>query len=107
MTSRLTRLVLSAVVVSATAFGVMEGPRGPASAEAPAATQSEKLDTAIFASGCFWCSESDFEKVPGVTSVVSGYTGGTLKNPKYEQVGAGDTGHAEAVGGEVVRSLAA
>ena len=52
---------------------------------------------AIFASGCFWCTESDFEKLEGVTSVVSGYTGGTLANPKYEQVGRGNTGHTEAV----------
>lgn len=66
----------------------------------PTATITEapgKLETAIFASGCFWCSKSDFEKVPGVVSVVSGYTGGQLKNPKYEQVGAGETGHTEAV----------
>ena len=75
----------------------MDGPRTPARAEAPAAASSDKLEKAIFASGCFWCSESDFEKVPGVVTVVSGYTGGTLKNPKYEQVGEGDTGHAEAV----------
>ncbi|MGQ0529888.1 MAG: peptide-methionine (S)-S-oxide reductase MsrA [Panacagrimonas sp.] len=52
---------------------------------------------AIFASGCFWCTESDFEKLDGVTSVVSGYTGGTLAKPKYEQVGRGNTGHTEAV----------
>ena len=52
---------------------------------------------AIFASGCFWCTESDFEKLEGVTGVVSGYTGGTLANPKYEQVGRGNTGHTEAV----------
>ncbi len=51
---------------------------------------------AIFAGGCFWCVESDFESVPGVTSVVSGYTGGTTKNPTYEQVGSGKTGHYEA-----------
>jgi peptide-methionine (S)-S-oxide reductase len=54
-------------------------------------------DTAIFAGGCFWCSESDFEKVPGVVSVISGYTGGDEKNPTYQQVSSGRTGHAEAV----------
>lgn len=53
--------------------------------------------TAIFASGCFWCTESDFEKLPGVMSAVSGYTGGKLENPRYEQVGGGRTGHTEAV----------
>src|SRR5437763_6502660 len=52
---------------------------------------------AIFAAGCFWCTEEAFEKVPGVVSAVSGYTGGTVKNPRYEQVSSGRTGHAEAV----------
>jgi len=52
---------------------------------------------AIFAGGCFWCMESDFEKVKGVISVVSGYTGGRVGNPSYEQVSAGGTGHREAV----------
>lgn len=58
---------------------------------APSATS-----VAIFASGCFWCTESDFEKLPGVISVVSGYTGGKLAKPSYEQVGGGLTGHTEA-----------
>jgi peptide methionine sulfoxide reductase msrA/msrB len=53
--------------------------------------------TAVFAGGCFWCTESDFEKVPGVLDAVSGYTGGTVANPTYEQVSAGGTGHVEAV----------
>jgi peptide methionine sulfoxide reductase msrA/msrB len=53
--------------------------------------------TAVFAGGCFWCTESDFEKVPGVLEVVSGYTGGNLANPEYQQVSAGGTGHVEAV----------
>ncbi len=54
-------------------------------------------DTATFASGCFWCSEADFEKVPGVLDAVSGYTGGRVPNPTYEQVSEGTTGHREAV----------
>jgi len=62
---------------------------GPAHAQ-----QTEK---AIFAAGCFWCTEEALEKVPGVISAVSGYTGGTVKNPTYEQVSSGRTGHAEAV----------
>lgn len=52
---------------------------------------------AYFAGGCFWCVEADFEKVPGVSEVVSGYTGGTTANPTYKQVTRGGTGHYEAV----------
>ena len=97
MSPALTRFAFSVLALT-TAAVVMQAPRAPASAGQPAATTAAAaLDTAIFASGCFWCAESDFEKVPGVVSVVSGYSGGQLKNPKYEQVGDGDTGHTEAV----------
>jgi peptide-methionine (S)-S-oxide reductase len=60
------------------------------------AAQPQKA-TAIFAGGCFWCEETAFEGLPGVLSVTSGYTGGHVKNPSYEQVSAGGTGHAESV----------
>ncbi len=56
-----------------------------------------KTETMVVAGGCFWCVESDFESVPGVISAVSGYTGGTTKNPTYKAVGRGGTGHYEAV----------
>lgn len=56
-----------------------------------------KKETAIFAGGCFWCMVSPFDKQPGIISVVSGYTGGHLENPTYEQVCTGTTGHTEAV----------
>jgi peptide-methionine (S)-S-oxide reductase len=56
-----------------------------------------KTETAIFAGGCFWCVEADFDKVAGVISTTSGYTGGHTANPSYEDVGHGGTGHAEAV----------
>jgi peptide methionine sulfoxide reductase msrA/msrB len=52
---------------------------------------------ATFAGGCFWCTESDFEKLPGVLHVVSGYTGGLRENPSYEEVSSGSTGHIEAI----------
>lgn len=54
-------------------------------------------ETAVFAGGCFWCVESDFESVPGVREVVSGYTGGKVADPTYKQVVRGGTGHYEAV----------
>lgn len=54
-------------------------------------------ETAIFAGGCFWCVEADFERVDGVISAVSGFTGGSLENPTYEAVSAGGTGHYESV----------
>ncbi|HEY7109262.1 MAG TPA: peptide-methionine (S)-S-oxide reductase MsrA [Nitrososphaeraceae archaeon] len=57
----------------------------------------EKLETATIASGCFWCSEAIFSRVKGVESVTSGYSGGKIDNPSYEQVCTGTTGHAEAV----------
>jgi peptide-methionine (S)-S-oxide reductase len=64
-----------------------------ASAQAP----PPKTAIATFAGGCFWCVEEAFEKVPGVLSAVSGYTGGNVANPTYKQVSSETTGHAEAV----------
>ena len=61
------------------------------------ATAEENAAVAVFAGGCFWCTESDFDKVPGVLSTTSGYIGGTLANPTYEQVSSGTSGHIEAV----------
>jgi len=56
-----------------------------------------KTEKAVFAMGCFWCAEEAFEKVPGVIGATSGYVGGKVKNPSYEQVSSGMTGHTEAV----------
>ena len=74
---------------------------GPAASQAQTkpepAPNSTTTARAIFAGGCFWCVESDFDKVDGVLSTTSGYTGGTVPNPSYQQVSAKNTGHAEAV----------
>jgi len=63
----------------------------------PMTKESQNQKVATFAGGCFWCTESDFKKVPGVLKVVSGYTGGKKENPTYEEVCSGRTGHLEAV----------
>jgi peptide-methionine (S)-S-oxide reductase len=68
----------------------------PAAAQPPRAA-APAVATAVFAAGCFWCAEADFEKVPGVIDAVSGYTGGRGANPTYEQVSGGGTGHREVV----------
>ncbi|MEP7154868.1 MAG: peptide-methionine (S)-S-oxide reductase MsrA [Betaproteobacteria bacterium] len=65
--------------------------------QAPATKSSGKTAKAIFAGGCFWCMEAPFDKLDGVISTTSGYTGGTKKDPSYQQVSSGSTGHAEAV----------
>ncbi|PKN64588.1 MAG: methionine sulfoxide reductase [Deltaproteobacteria bacterium HGW-Deltaproteobacteria-15] len=59
--------------------------------------EAGNLRRATFAAGCFWCVEADFEKIPGVVEVISGYTGGHRENPSYDEVSAGKTGHVEAV----------
>jgi peptide-methionine (S)-S-oxide reductase len=75
-----------------------QSPAAPnASAQGPSAPTTAKQGLATFAGGCFWCVESDFDKVDGVISTTSGYTGGSLANPTYQQVSAGGTGHTEAV----------
>jgi len=78
------------------AFLLAAAALAPAAAPQQPAPAAPKLATAIFAGGCFWCVEADFEKLHGVVKVESGYTGGKLDNPTYEQVSAGGTGHAEA-----------
>ena len=62
-----------------------------------AASTSPAIEKATFAGGCFWCMEGPFANLPGVVSVTSGYMGGQKKNPTYEEVSSGSTGHAESV----------
>jgi len=62
-----------------------------------AAANKDDLSKATFAGGCFWCMVAAFDNLPGVVDVIAGYTGGDTKNPTYEEVSAGGTGHAEAI----------
>lgn len=84
------------VLLAACAKGDAELQAAERAAEPPG-PEVHATATATFAGGCFWCIEAPFEKVPGVADAVSGYTGGTVENPTYRQVGSGVTGHAEAV----------
>jgi len=86
----LRRLLAAALLLAGSAAFAQTA--APATSSPPAGTAK-----AVFAGGCFWCVESDFDKVPGVISTTSGYTGGNVPNPSYEQVSAHHTGHAEAV----------
>ena len=85
------RIALGIMTVSLLCMG------GLFSLETGRAETSQKRATAIFAGGCFWCMEEAFEKIEGVGNVVSGYIGGKVTTPTYEEVSAGGTGHAEAV----------
>lgn len=93
MTKRL-QIFLAMLVASLCISCTSQGP-GDAPKNRP--KFSSKQEIAIFAGGCFWCMEADFEKLPGVLDVESGFTGGHVVNPTYKQVSAGTTGHAEAV----------
>lgn len=92
--SRLTAVVigLSILIVAAGASFALKD-----AAPQPMEATPAMLQKATFAGGCFWCMEHPFDQLPGVVSVTLGYTGGTLKNPTYQEVSAGGTGHAEAV----------
>ena len=79
------------------AMAAEDMPKPPAQQSDKEAAPAPKTATAIFAGGCFWCMESDFDDVKGVTETISGYTGGAVEEPTYEQVSEGNTGHFEAL----------
>ncbi len=103
----------AAATLAASALGVLaiacESPSEPAPVAPSAAAAQPPRGTerapslrrgeaeAVFAGGCFWCMEAPFESIPGVSAAVSGYTGGRVDAPRYEDVSAGRTGHVEAV----------
>ncbi len=91
--NNLRRLVFAAVLGSGLGLTLSAQAQSAPAAAITGATSAK----AIFAGGCFWCVESDFDKLPGVISTTSGYTGGKTLNPNYEQVSSHTTGHAEAV----------
>jgi peptide-methionine (S)-S-oxide reductase len=66
-------------------------------AQTPSTNAPAKTETATLGGGCFWCAEAVFQRIPGVKSVTSGFAGGTVANPSYEQVCTGTTGHAEVI----------
>jgi peptide-methionine (S)-S-oxide reductase len=87
------RLFLGSFLISL----LLAGGAGAASDAKSEAAKGDALEKATFAGGCFWCMEEAFDKVAGVVSTTSGYTGGRTKAPTYEDVSAGGTGHAESV----------
>ncbi len=87
----------SLVAAAAVSILALAAPVKAMAASDTKAMPAEGEAVATFAGGCFWCVESDFDQVPGVTRTISGYTGGILKDPTYQQVTAGNSGHIEAV----------
>ncbi|HXH05684.1 MAG TPA: peptide-methionine (S)-S-oxide reductase MsrA [Vicinamibacterales bacterium] len=93
---RLAALALAGAIAATGASGRQAGAgQPPPRSTSPA--QPSHLRTATFAGGCFWCVEEAFDAVQGVVSTISGYTGGRMRNPTYEEVSSGTTGHVEAV----------
>jgi peptide methionine sulfoxide reductase msrA/msrB len=94
---RMKRIVALAAMLILIMTGCQRAETAQKGTEKNMAKEDERLRIATFAGGCFWCTESDFEKVPGVVKVLSGYTGGKRENPAYEEVSSGTTGHVEAI----------
>lgn len=95
--ARAVTLSCSCALVVAFLVGTHVAAREPGADARSAGDGSAMEATAIFAGGCFWCMEPPFDELDGVTATISGYTGGRTRNPSYEEVSSGGTGHAEAV----------
>lgn len=89
------KTIMSLGIVALAACGAANGQETKSEVQSQSAP-SGPIAKAVFAGGCFWCVEADFEKLPGVVEAISGYTGGHTKNPTYKQVTRGGTGHYEA-----------
>lgn len=89
--------ILITALVLLSAFLVLGQQAGRAFVPAEAATKAAGIETAVFAGGCFWCMEAEFDQTKGVTDVLSGFMGGAAENAKYYDVASGETGHIEVV----------
>jgi peptide-methionine (S)-S-oxide reductase len=94
-----TLLIAAAVLFAGAVFNMTQSspPASSAALKAETTASSGTTEVATFGAGCFWCTEAVFQQLKGVQKVVSGYSGGTVKNPTYQQVCSGTTGHAEVV----------
>jgi len=91
------KILLTSLVLAAAFLGYHQAISMDTTMEKPMEDMVENSRSVVFAGGCFWCTESDFEKLDGVIEAVSGYTGGHVDKPTYKQVSSGGTGHIEAV----------
>src|SRR5215475_4040703 len=84
-------------ICQAAALCLLLGTLSTVNAQTQNMNSTNKMDTATFGGGCYWCTEAIYQMVPGVKSVTSGFAGGTKENPTYEEVCTGMTGHAEVI----------
>src|SRR3954464_6078760 len=88
------KIVCSVILLLSVGYAALAS--SPQKITSPVNGKAAKVDTATFATGCFWCTEAKFQQLKGVKKVVSGFSGGTVANPTYKEVCTGTTGHAEA-----------
>lgn len=90
-------IIVSIMLFSGLSCGQQKGIENPTTTMSTTSQEQQGLQLATFGNGCFWCTEAIFQRVDGVSKVVSGYTGGKVKNPTYKEVCSGLTGHAEVI----------